>query len=207
MKKCDNCPQRRNWACVGGFEDISISIGELECDLISALKILYDRDYYLLEAEVNEVCITSHFFHYFASRFAEKYRQYDIDAEYSKCGEKPKYYKVKKYTRPKYARPDFLIHKRNCNNHNLLYIEFKPHWNDDTSDDYEKIKDFVSNDILGECGGIRISYRYKFGVSILLGLKYVYFVWFTNGNRSQVRKRCISTVTWEDIDCKKDEGQ
>ena len=198
MAKCDNCPQRRGQKCVGTFQDIETSIDELQNDIVKALKILYRNDKYLLDTYVNEVCITSHIFHYFASLFSEKYGLYNIDPEYNRFGMYSKFYDEGPNGRDRYAKPDMLIHKRNCNKHNLLYVEFKPYWNDNTDDDYRKIKKFVSDDFLGGYGDTVISYRYRFGVSVLLDKKKVTFAWFRHGTEGIVKKVEISTKTWEE---------
>ena len=198
MKKCDNCPRRVGQKCVGEFQDIETSIEKLQDDLVEAIKMLYSKDKYLLDTYVNEVCITSHIFHYFANKFADKYGAYDIDPEYNRFGMYSKFYDESSDGRKVYAKPDMLIHKRNCNKHNLLYVEFKTYWNKDTSGDYYKIKKFISNDSFGGNGNTVISYRYQYGVSILLEKQQITFVWFKNGVDGVVKTMNICTKTWKE---------
>jgi hypothetical protein len=135
---------------------------------------LYENDKYLLEVKANEVCISSRFYAYFEQLFRKKYANLNIDPEYNRNGETSKYYE--EYNNKKehrYAKPDMIIHKRNCNFHNKVYIEFKPYWNDDTSQDYKKLSAFTSPYGIFIYKGISYSYKYEYGVSILLNLERV----------------------------------
>lgn len=73
MPKCDNCPRLH----VPDEQCASVMLTqfghrELQADLLEAIKDFYLKDIELLNRNANEVCITSHIFHYFASRFASK---------------------------------------------------------------------------------------------------------------------------------------
>ena len=55
--------------------------------------------------------------------------------------------------------PDLILHMRGSNEHNILILEFKTWWNNNTADDSEKIKEFMDKN------GV---YRYKMGACIVL---------------------------------------
>ena len=109
-------------------------------------------------------------------KFTEKYHGYNIDPEYNRNGFGAKY-----YNGDRYAKPDLIIHKRNCNKYNLLYAEFKVLVREHDSHDKEKIMKFISNDFGKENGKAVKPYKFRFGVSILLGKKEVKMLWFENG--------------------------
>ena len=193
MPKCDNCPRLH----VPDEHCASVMLTqfghrELQADLLEAIKDFYLKDIELLNRNANEVCITSHIFHYFASRFASKYKDYNIDPEYNRNGFGAKYYE-----RSSYAKPDLIIHKRNCNRHNLLYLEFKVNIRNHDNLDKKKIVKFVSNEF-GEENGRRVTpYRYKYGVSVLLNNDAVRMLWYNNGQENPFCENRFSTETWE----------
>lgn len=192
MTKCDNCPRKNPDLRLCQTEKMpKIEHKEICQDLLEAIKEFYANDVELLTRSINEVCITSHVFHYFAMLHKEKYKPYNIDPEYNKNGSGAKYYDNR------YAKPDLIIHKRNCNKHNLLYAEFKTNVCNHDLHDKEKIKKFVSNDFGEENGRPVIPYRYKFGVSIVLKRDTVKMLWYQNGQKEPVMENDFSTVTWE----------
>jgi hypothetical protein len=82
--------------------------------------------------------------------------QLDIDIEYNKNGLAPK----RTPRRPKGTRPDVIIHKRGNNESNLLIIEIKGWWNQESREiDIIKLEDFTHQD--GE---------YKYGLGVFLEL-------------------------------------
>ena len=199
MAKCDNCPNpipRESNCQIQEFAQFELK--ELQADLIEAIKVFYQNDKELLERKVNEVCITSHIFHYFASAFSKKYCDYNIDPEYNRNGEETKRYNIND-NRYNYARPDLILHKRGCNRHNLLYIEFKTNKKSYSQQDKEKIIRFVSNEGIEESGRRIKPYRYKYGVSVLLNINEVSMLWYCNGQNISLCECKFSTKTWEKI--------
>ena len=175
---CDNCPYpyKKTQNCKYNIEFKQFDHTEISSDLLEAILEFYNNDFDLLNRKANEVCITSHIFHYFSSKFKDKYYEYDIDPEYNRNGEYAKY-----YCEDGYAKPDLIIHKRNCNKHNLVYIEFKKHRDLYDEKDLNKIIKFVSNEIPFENGKRLKPYRYKYGVSILLNSRDIKMLWYKNG--------------------------
>lgn len=193
MARCDNCPKHyvRNEDCINEVLT-QFDYTVLQTDLLEAIKEFYRNDIDLLERNINEVCITSHIFHYFALRFATKYHEYNIDPEYNRNGFGAKY-----YSRTQYAKPDLIVHKRNCNRHNLLYAEFKANVYAHDVHDKEKIAKFVSDQFGEENGRPVVPYRYKFGVSIVLNRDTVKMLWYQNRQNVPLCENVFSTVTWE----------
>lgn len=184
MKKCHNCPRRyANLDSCPRFKPIVCDYIYLEEDLLTAIKEFYKKDMELLKRNVHELCITSHIFHYFSMFFEEKYAPYNIDPEYNRNG-----YDPKRYVEKEYARPDMIIHKRNCNKYNLLYIEFKANVSNYDAHDTYKIKEFVFKD--------EYSYNYRYGVSVLLNLNEVKMLWFENGKNESIAQSVFDVKTW-----------
>jgi len=193
--KCSNCPQSKPI-----LKECTVLVlpkfeyDEIQQDLIFAIKEFYKNDIDLLLRGCNEMCITSHIFHYFSLLFAEKYSGYNIDPEYNRNGFGSKY-----YYGDKYAKPDLIIHKRNCNKHNLLYAEFKTNIRSHDCHDKEKILKFVSNDFGNENGRCVPPYSFSFGISILLCQDTLYMQWYKNGENTPFEENRFSTKTWERI--------
>ena len=197
MKKCDNCPQYRPpLATCLLIQPQRFTLDELSNDLLEAIKQFYVNDIDLLNRSANEVCITSHIFHYFSSLHKAKYSLYNIDPEYNRNGLEAKY-----YCRDHYAKPDMIIHKRNCNKHNLLYIEFKVDTTSHCEHDQEKIRRFVSNEYGNENQRSVTPYRYQYGVSVILKRHCIDMLWFENGSKNCIRQVNVSTHTWEVTQC------
>lgn len=196
MVKCDNCPQKRPYLnkCLN-INPPSFTREDLESDLLEAIKVFYKNDIELINRSANEVCITSHIFHYFSTLFYERYIPYNIDPEYNRNGIGAKY-----YCQGCYARPDLIIHKRNCNKFNLLYIEFKVGCYNYDDKDLKKITRFVSNEYGEEGGKSVMPYRYQYGVSIILRHYDIRMLWFKNGKKESVGESVYDVKTWRKID-------
>ena len=80
-----------------------------------------------------------------------KYKKYNLDFEYNKNLDDVKRTKI--FSNGTY--PDLILHKRGSNDGNILVLEFKTWWNNNSNSnkDIEKLEDFVNQD--GK-------YRYKF---------------------------------------------
>lgn len=197
MIKCDNCPQANPplGTCLV-IRPQQFTLDELSSDLLEAIKQFYANDIDLLKRSANEVCITSHIFHYFSLLYKAKYSLYNIDPEYNRNGFGAKY-----YCQDSYAKPDMIIHKRNCNRHNLLYIEFKVGTIFHCKHDQEKIRKFVSNNFGVENRRRVTPYRYRYGVSVILNERCIDMLWFENGSENSIRQVNISTRTWEVTQC------
>jgi hypothetical protein len=168
---------------------------EIREDLLIAINEFYVNDFELLLREVNEVCITSHIFHYFAMKFSEKYCGYNIDPEYNRNGFGCKY-----YYEDHYAKPDLIIHRRNCNKYNLLYAEFKTHRLQHDAHDQEKILRFISDEFGQENGKKVKPYRFRFGVSVLLNQNSVDLLWYKSGqviahNKYKISKKGLEETS------------
>lgn len=189
IKQCDNCPQKLSaLKCVGLDNKLELDLDILNEQINQTLNELYFNDYDLLVRKVDERCISHRFAHYFENKFESKYPNYFFDIEYQRDGENPKYYSSQ------YARPDFMIHRRNCNKHNLVIFELKPFWSTSIScqPDYRKLEAFTSNEILQCRDGCERCYRYSYGVHIVLNK-------LTTNNRSCTVKifkdgRCQQTL-------------
>ena len=112
-----------------------------------SLDCLYANDKDLLERKVAERDITH--------RFA-------VDCEYNRDG-----YGIKQVN-GNYVYPDFILHKRGCNDNNILIIEFKTWWNSENNADIDKIKWMMNP---------QLRYGYKFGCSIVLNKKSADIQW------------------------------
>lgn len=152
----------------------------MECDMKrvlkscikSALDLLYRNDRYLIwhlvedgsgtEAHVSERACVFRFGVYFDFLFRQRIPYYyHIDVEYNRNLENVKTVSHKgTLEREQACIPDFIVHRRGNNEHNLLVIEFKTWWNSDQQNDQEKIKL-----LMDEAG----KYKYRFGVTVLFG--------------------------------------
>ena len=145
------------------------------------------NDYYLIENEVNEVCISLRFSTYFYILFSNSYIGYDIDSEYNRNGDGPKYYYNPNDKKNHIAKPDMIIHIRGCNKFNFAYFEFKGFWSKSKADDENdenKLKAFTSQSNLPSY--IDDSYLYQFihGIKIKLFPDYADITWYTNGEEA-----------------------
>lgn len=181
-EKCKNCPYPQRMECVGEcIEKCTITKEDLEEQIREIISELYENDYYLIQNEVNEVCIVANFWRYFFNKFQNQYDNLDMDMEYNRNGKWAKYYGMTEEGRRLYAKPDMIIHKRGCNYHNFLCIEFKGYWNAEDENDDKKLRAFTNQDILLDYDGKRYSYRYTYGIRLRLYDDRVEFKWFEKG--------------------------
>lgn len=93
--------------------------------LETAIQKCYERDRSLIQRSMERASVARIFLYMYElmqndPRF-EIFRGYDLDCEYNKNGEQ-----IKETTRcRKGTSPDLILHKRNCNEGNLLVVEFK----------------------------------------------------------------------------------
>jgi len=137
------------------------SIDELKQLLAEALNQLYEKDKSLILRRANERSITFRFGIYFEELVKKSsFKHLNIDAEYNRNGEKYKWMPSELKRNSTY--PDILLHQRETNNENKLFIEFKGHWNTNEKArdiDIKKLEYFTSqND----------EYRYTLGVFVEL---------------------------------------
>lgn len=139
MSKCNNCPHTLERCPDDLLSHNEISQDSLDNLIKESIKDLYLNDYYLIKHKLYEVSVVAQFFFYFKKRMKDYNSFYDIDMEYSKNGDNPKtiFMTEKQKTN---ARPDLIVHKRGCNDNNLIYIEFKGYWNREYEDDFNKTK-------------------------------------------------------------------
>jgi hypothetical protein len=124
-----------------------------------SLDNLYQNDIELIQRGGMEQAVSFHFGLYLHEQCQqiEWLRHSHFDMEYNKNGIIPK----RTPRRPNGVRPDLIIHTRNSNNANILIVEIKGWWNEETRDiDRIKIEDFVHQE--GE-------YKYGYGVFLDLG--------------------------------------
>ena len=194
MSKCDNCPHPQDDICVGNFDVRHFTKEEVIADIIAALKKLYKKDKELIERNINEWCISARFYAYFEQLRQRKYPNLNIDPEYNKNGVRPKCYGLQE-DRDTYAVPDVIIHKRNCNKHNNVYIEFKYLGNHPEAD-FFKLRNFTSNQWLPCVDGGDTKYAYQHGFSIAFDVNNVKFFYFTNG-KGPLEQRTYNTSMWK----------
>ena len=128
-----------------------------------SLDCLYANDKDLLVRKVAERDITHRFAHYFENNIAGTIvAEYNVDCEYNRDG-----YGIKQVN-GNYVYPDFILHKRGCNDNNILIIEFKTWWNSENNADIDKIKWMMNP---------QLRYGYKFGCSIVLNKKSADIQW------------------------------
>lgn len=138
-----------------------IDIENLKNHVTQALDMLYCRDIYLIQHKVSERSIVFRFGVYLQKNLEvdSMYRNYNIDVEYNRNYDKPKY--LSDFDRGVY--PDLIIHKRGSNSFNLLVVEFKTYWYGDTEQDLYKLQQFMSDN-----DDVERTYEYRFGLSVLI---------------------------------------
>lgn len=141
----------------------TMSVGQklilLDTLIDRALDELYNRDIYLLAHGVHERAIVFRFGHYLQNLMdnVKELCFYNLDFEYNRNG----LFAKRIPCRPRNgAYPDLIIHRRGTNDHNLLMMEFKSYWNQNTQEDSKKIQQFL--DPMGK-------YKYYSGRTIILG--------------------------------------
>lgn len=123
----------------------------LEKLIEKSLKELYLNDKYLIDNRCSERSIAFRFAHYFINNMQETtISKYDADCEYNRDADDIK----RIYDSCIY--PDFILHKRGTND-NLLMIEFKTWWNDNTEYDCHKLQNMM-----------KPPYNYQYAYSIVL---------------------------------------
>lgn len=129
-----------------------------------ALLDLYRQDKYLIVhnssgilSHVSERGIVFRFGIYFEKylRQSSVFNQYHIDVEYNRNYDEKK--KLPSFSNGAY--PDLIVHKRGSNEYNLLVIEFKTWWHNNSIEDFKKIREFMAPN--GQ-------YKFRFGLSIVL---------------------------------------
>lgn len=128
---------------------------ELNLAIDNALNILYENDHYLIRNKVHERSIVFWFSLYLHQTLAlTDFVALNLDIEYNKNHSDPK----NTVNFPNGTYPDMILHRRGCNDENVLMIEFKTWWKNNTADDIRKLKDFT------EQNG---KYNYGLGYSIV----------------------------------------
>lgn len=184
MKMCENCPRTKPLCVSCSMSECNITKEDLYQQICDTLQILYSKNYYLIEHEVNEVCLSTHFWHYFKLNYSDLYKGYDIDPEYNRSGDDPKKYANQTGDTLNCAKPDMIIHKRGCNKYNFAYFEFKTFWNNDKTgkaNDIKKLKAFTSSSELFIYKGRPYSYNYVHGIYIILYPDKAEIYWYSNG--------------------------
>ena len=139
---------------------------DLEQYVIIALKMVYEKDYYLIcypamkrytKQHVGERAIVFRFAHYLQNLLDKDagFKSLDLDCEYNRNGEEPK--KLHPFDNGTY--PDVILHKRGSNDKNTLVAEFKGYWNNHQERDIDKLCEFTK----------RNEYNFDLGIAVLLG--------------------------------------
>lgn len=184
MKKCRNCPYPDLPCTSLRMKVCDVDMEELKKQINTVLDILYTNDYYLIEQKVNEVCLSTHFWHYFKLNFTTKYPGYNIDPEYNRNGKGPKNYISPNDNKSYSAKPDLIIHKRSCNKYNFAYFEFKGNWNKRKAgdeNDENKLQAFTSHKNLSSHIDDSHLYQFTHGIKIKLFPDYADITWYSNG--------------------------
>ncbi|MGO5164771.1 MULTISPECIES: hypothetical protein [unclassified Candidatus Paralachnospira] len=139
---------------------------QIEELLNKALKRFYKKDSCLVDMvpgvkqdngghHVGERAIVFRLAHYMQNIMDKMpvFKGYVLDCEYNRDGTD-----IKKL-QEKCVYPDVIIHQRQNNENNLLVMEVKTYWNNDTGQDMKKIEKFMDPDG---------NYKYKFGVSLII---------------------------------------
>ncbi len=166
---------------------------KLEKILLLAIDILLNRDFYLLENDVNERTITFKLASYIEYLLG---RGYDVDCEYNRNISEDSIKKIKAFnqrnesTKTCYSEedcckkscvyPDIIVHRRGSND-NILIIEVKKKRNIKNNKELEydkfKLREYTRE---GKNG-----LNYKYGVLINLGVKEKCgdndIIWYQNG--------------------------
>lgn len=126
--------------------------------LQNAVLRLYQEDSDLLElGRVERACVFRIGVYFCELIQHSTFAALDVDSEYNRHGNGAKgLLRNADSEEKRKVLPDLLLHKRRCDDDNILVIEFKKE-NADHSDDIEKLKLFTAPD--GE-------YKYRFGVFV-----------------------------------------
>ena len=120
------------------------------------LDILYEKDQYLINNEVNQYVSERSITHKLGCYLSGLINEYDVDCEFNRDLDA-----VKKMGDDKII-PDIIIHKRGSTDDNYIVIEVKPWWNNN-GEDY--INDENKLTYLTNCNN---QYRYKYGLSLII---------------------------------------
>jgi len=150
---------------------------EVQEALREALRRLYEADYHLLEADVNERSITHLLAVYLRERF---HRDWDVDCEYNRNGTEKKRLPLRAVqvssddTTGKTVYPDIIVHHRGQTGRgaNLLILEAKKAWAaGNFNDDRNKLLAFGCSD----------DFSYQFGVFLILDKSSCQIEWYEDG--------------------------
>ena len=153
----------------------------LKCVIRTALELLYSEECCLLNFEgtkesynynhAGERSIVFRFAHYLCNLLEQstesindnvQFKDYDVDCEYNR-----NLYDLKRTPEHENGSyPDVIVHKRGTQNSNLLVIEIKTYWNDDTEEDIKKLKWYTDQN-----PDEKFYYAYSYGLSLILGKK------------------------------------
>lgn len=134
-------------------------INELKGIVENCINILYQKDSSLITRGGMEQSASFRFAIYLSESInkIEWLKRLQLDIEYNKNGLNPK----RTPRRPNGVRPDLIIHQRGDNTANILVVEIKGWWNDESREiDRIKLEDFTHQD--GE---------YKYGLGVFLELE------------------------------------
>lgn len=123
---------------------------EIERMLRNALNSLYQNDKYLIchqndndeDTHLCERCIAFRFGIYFQAQLNEsdKNKDYNLDCEYNRRINDSKIIPISENG----IYPDFILHKRGTNAHNVLVVELKGWWNSNLCRDEKKIRELIN---------------------------------------------------------------
>jgi hypothetical protein len=96
------------------------------------------------------------------------------------------------------AIPDVIVHRRNCNKHNIIYMEFKPKSNSSNMrDDYTKLRNFTSTSFFCCKDGSTRKYAHQHGISVVYDNYNVELLYFTAGVGPIEPSYKYNTSSWE----------
>lgn len=138
---------------------------------------LYDYDYFTIEKNAHEQCISGRLAMYIRDQiYEDKNTQIRVDIEYNRDGNDIKrVFQSRPHSENDNPniRPDVLIHERGTGDHNILYCEIKK--KSDKNKDENKVNQQVYN-----------GREYKFGLFITrIGTGGIDFGSFENGNSTK----------------------
>lgn len=134
----------------------------------------YANDRSLIERRMEQSCVARIYYYMqkaidFDDRFIDL-RDFNLDSEYYKNGQNSK--KTESFQHG--AKPDVILHQRECNSNNLLIVEFKTavrRQSNDVSRDFKKLEAFTKDS----------KYSYFLGVFIDLNINGPRFTYFQAG--------------------------
>ena len=178
-------------------------------DLINeSLGLLYKNDKYLLDIDAENIPAVRNddekhvgeraaMFRlaYYMQSLVNDYNDYSLLRDYNfDCEYNRNIYEVKRLPNGKNVVPDIIIHKRGNNDNNLLIIELKTWWNENSSGDIERLKIFTDK------SGY---YGYEYGLFCTLQRKEKStknnLIWFSEGKeiKKNSSKAPIKPSKWQ----------